>query len=385
MRLFLFGDSDSPFVHDLALWLRRRGDANLTIDGLALRAGPQRYRESVYDTLILPPAHPLVRRLARLPKIGLLVMMAGMRRIAVRQPVYDICHIHYVAPLYGLCLALLGVRYRALVLSFWGSDYYRTSRWGQRLQAALIRRADRITFANEATRDAFRERFGTDPAKLAIARFGLSPLEAIDALPLSQAECKQRLGLSPDAVVVACGYNASPYQQHLPLITVLERCASRLPSGTVFLFFLSYGGPRDYRDAVVARLADSPLTSLCLTEYRDAPAVATLRKATDIMIHLPVSDQFSGSMQEHLYAGSRVITGSWLPYSPWIDRGMIVDTVDTLDAAGDALIAALGDPSDPAPRRRANRTLIADLSSWSRCIDDWKNVYTAALAAKETP
>ena len=42
--------------------------------------------------------------------------------------------------------------------------------------------------------------------------------------------------------------------------------------------------------------------------------VAKLRIETDIAINIQQTDAFSGSLQEHLFAGNILLVGDWLPY-----------------------------------------------------------------------
>lgn len=383
MNLFILGNPDSPFVHYFALWLKKiRGEA-IDIDGVVFDSSPKKYSEEVINTFSPTPQNIWLKLLSRLPKIGLLVQAFTVRQKITEKDPYDICHVQFVMPLYTIILSLLGVRYRILILSFWGSDYYRISGIWRWIQKILVNKADWITFANETTRNDFQNSFNIDPHKLVIARFGLAPLETIDQLTLSASECKKALGIDPNLTIVACGYNASPFQQHELIIETLETRMDQLPSNIIFVFLLSYGGTSSYQQRIIERLNQSGLHSLCLNDYLNNYRVAIFRKATDIMIHIPTSDQFSGSMQEHLYAGSHVIAGSWLPYAPWIEHGLILHQIDTPADLFNALLSALNSTGSLTIQEQ-NRNVIRTLSSWETCIEDWNHLYDQALREKET-
>lgn len=384
MNLFILGNPDSPFVHFFALWLKKIRGKTIHIEGVTFDSSAKKYSEEVIYTFAPTPHAKWVRLLCRIPKVGLLIQAATMHSIFAKKEPYDICHIQFVMPLYTIILSLLGIRYRILILSFWGSDYYRISGIRRWIQKNLVSKADWITFANETTRNDFQKSFNIDPRKLVIARFGLAPLETIDQLTMSVSECKETLGINPAYTVVACGYNASPFQQHELIIDSLEARLDQLPSNIVFVFLLSYGGSVAYRERIRERLNRSPIRSVCLNDYLNNYQVAIFRKATDIMIHIPTSDQFSGSMQEHLYAGSKVITGSWLPYSPWIERGLLLQQIDTPDEIGLALLHILSHKTDEALTQEQNRKVIQTLSSWEACIEDWNHLYDKALKHKDT-
>lgn len=383
MKLFILGNPDSPFVHFFALWLKKIRGETLHIEGVKFDSSEKKYSEEVIRTFTPAPHAKWVRFFCRLPKVGLLIQAATLHSKFAKKEPYDICHIQFVMPLYTIILSLLGIRYRTLILSFWGSDYYRVSGIWRWIQKILVKRADWITFANETTRNDFQNSFSIDPKKLVIARFGLAPLETIDQLSMSVSECKEALGINPAYTVVACGYNASPFQQHERIIDSLETLLDQLPSDIIFVFLLSYGGPVSYRERIGERLKRSPIRSVCLNDYLNNTQVAIFRKATDIMIHIPTTDQFSGSMQEHLYAGSKVITGAWLPYSPWIERGLLLEQIDTPDEIGIALLRVLNHKTDNRLIQEQNRKVIRALSSWETCIEDWSHLYDRALTHKE--
>ena len=50
------------------------------------------------------------------------------------------------------------------------------------------------------------------------------------------------------------------------------------------------------------------------TDYLDNKKMFMLRQATDMYIHMPVSDASSATLQEYLLLGKKVIDASWLYY-----------------------------------------------------------------------
>jgi hypothetical protein len=100
-----------------------------------------------------------------------------------------------------------------------------------------------------------------------------------------------------------------------------------------------------------------------------------LRSVTDVFIQVQRTDQLSASMLEHLYAGSVVITGGWLPYGQLTQRGIRFWTTPSIEQLTSELIACL----DQLPERRAaveaNRDLVRRLASWSVTAPRWSALY----------
>ena len=91
---------------------------------------------------------------------------------------------------------------------------------------------------------------------------------------------------------------------------------------------MTYLKDESHRLAVEKAAAAAGLECRFLTRYLDWQQLAAFRIATDILIHLPVSDALSGTVLEVVYGGNCVITGSWLPYSPFRKARLPLVTVD---------------------------------------------------------
>ena len=132
--------------------------------------------------------------------------------------------------------------------------------------------------------------------------------------------------------------------------------------------------------------------------YLDRQELAAFRIASDILIHLPVSDALSGTVLETVYAGNAVITGSWLPYSPFRKAGLPLVTVENVAALSSCISDTLlrltelkqrsGRRSSADPRTffcaRDCPTLGGNLSSASRAFIRLNLITWALILGKKS-
>ena len=103
--------------------------------------------------------------------------------------------------------------------------------------------------------------------------------------------------------------------------------------------------------------------------------IALIRKATDIMIQVQTTDQFSGSMQEHLYAQNVVITGSWLPYKAMKNEGIYFEEIRNIAEITDLLPEIIRNCSTYESKTHQNTEIISNLSRWENNIQAWSKLY----------
>jgi hypothetical protein len=181
-------------------------------------------------------------------------------------------------------------------------------------------------------------------------------------------------------VTICVGNNASPGNQHLEVIERLCQLPERYRSRVAVLLPLSYRpANRGYRASLSAALERGQLSYRLLDSPQSDQQVAMLRCATDILIHLPVSDAFSAAMLESLYAGGLLITGAWLPYSELRRAQISCETISALDDLPGTVVNVL---DDLAARRRAatdNQRRVRALVHPTNTVRSWISIYDEFL------
>jgi len=387
MKLLLIGDPDSPFIREYVGHVAGRAPF-MAVDLLNPHGTPGAAAARATE----PGARVIEAGAAPRGEAGLGAKVQLARRILrLRRAVrglgqYDVCHVHFAMPIVGFLVGALRRRCGRIVCTVWGSEFYRRAERSllmDAMQRRLYRCARAITFANDRTRDDFLRAYGGRyAAKTSIVRFGLGVLDGLDGIRnQSKAACKQSFGLAPESLVIACGYNASPNQQHLAIIESLARVRDDLPRTAVVVLPLGYSGDAGYKASVAAAMARSGLPHRILDGFLRGEAIARFRKATDILVQVQRTDQLSGSMQEHLYARNVVITGAWLPYEPFYSRGVFMLTVPDVSSVGAAVLRAWREYEELEQRCAGNPGAIREMSSWERNIDSWLALYRGGGAA----
>ena len=294
---------------------------------------------------------------------------------------YDICHIQYLSVNYGFLYKQIRNHCKKLIISIWGSDFYRSKRWEKKIQYRVIKYAHEITFTTKQMSEEFGNYFKkVDKDKLKARSLGLVILGILREIEnISKKDCKESFNISTDNIVVICGNNASQGNEHIKTIKSIEMVKHELPDNILFLFPFTYGLNRKYFLEVKDLLDKSQLNYRILTDYLSDYKVAQLRKSSDIMINLPISDQLSGSMQECLYAGNIVITGDWLPYRILEEQGIFMLRISSVDEVGEKLIYSLNHLKKLKENSKENSQIIWNLSSWDKNIDVWIQVYQKLL------
>src|SRR5690606_2817079 len=68
---------------------------------------------------------------------------------------------------------------------------------------------------------------------------------------------------------------------------------------------------------------------------------AIFRKASDLYIHVPISDALSGTLTEFLYAGTSLIAGAWLPYKILSEHKIAFSSINAFEELPDRLTQML--------------------------------------------
>jgi hypothetical protein len=189
---------------------------------------------------------------------------------------------------------------------------------------------------------------------------------------------KKTIGLPPDSIIIVCGYNAKAHQNHIAVLESVFPLINSLPKKTLFVFPMVYGD-KDYRKKLEVLLMKSGLDYRILDTFMSDIDMARLRYVTDIMVNVQETDQLSGTFQEHIYAGSIAICGSWLPYRILEDRRVYLVKVDSPNETGEKILHVLSRLDEYRKRSENNPAAIGDLGRWDIIMKDWDHAYQDLL------
>lgn len=261
--------------------------------------------------------------------------------------------------------------------AFWGSDFYQRGTFGSTVESVLDR-CDRVVISTKEMARDICNVYNISNFKIRNCIFGLAPLEELYRMRrVGRSEARAALNIRHDALVITCGYNGRPHQQHRQIIEHLATIKDILEEQQVLLLFpMTYAVEATYKESVKSLLNSLGLNYRILENYMSDQEVAYLRIATDVFIQLQVSDAFSGSMREHLFAKNIVITGAWLPYQSLIDEGIYFEVINDIESVSMKVRHVLQNiESYRNVVQLANSHEKFEMSRWPICIAEWHNAF----------
>lgn len=304
--------------------------------------------------------------------------MADLKSILAQLPVYDVMQLQWIEWEWAYYSNIIKAKSKKLNLNIGGSDFYRASDGERNYKYRLIRCADKIVAQTSEIMHNFTAYYGekiTD--RMVVLPYGIEVLNWINLYEnVSKKLLKEKFQIPSERIVVSCGHNAVEAHQHMKMIDALNRLPQNVKEKIICVFPMTY--PREnneYISNVRARLSETNLEYMILTEFMSFRQMAEYALISDIMIHVQTTDQLSSAMLEQMYAGSVVIAGKWLPYESLHDRGIFFEDIDCLD---DIMVAV----SDVAMNIKqykdkciGNRNIIWKNSSWEELVLRWHAIW----------
>ena len=314
----------------------------------------------------------LFRKYKNIPKLSMFFRMLHIKKVIVDNN-FDLVNIHFSRWFYLLILKIL-IKQK-LVITFYGSDFYRTSDFIKNIQKIIYKKADAITFTNPMTKDSFFKYYNDFEEKSFVARFGLKTLDYIDKnRTKDKKEIKQSLGYDTEKIIITCGYNSTKAQQHEKIIENILKLDEKLLNKIQFIFPMTYGD-NVHKENIKSILESTNLDYKVLEEFLYTDNNSYIKLASDIMINVLETDSFSGSMQEFLYADNIVVTGSWLPYELFDIEGINYYKIDNIIELGSMLYKMVVNLDEDKRNLSDNKIIINKLSSWKNNLNNWIEVY----------
>lgn len=370
-KLLIVGNGNHQFIYNYVKWLKEKDDFS-NIDILTDRTIDKK-NEDIYSSIYSINRDSILFKLvSKIKGIRRYYRYYLYRQLVSSLPAYDFIHVHFLS----VDNIFLANQFKGskLILSIWGSDYYRTSHDGKKKLVEVCSKADVVTFTNELTQKDFKDKYNWKDNNLDIYRFGLAPLEHLKNLKESRIESKEILGWDKNKLAVAIGYNMSEGQQHLKILDEINKL-SKYSEQIELIIPITYAGNSIYKAKIISALKSLPFNYHVYDKFLDDLTLSHIRNGSDVMIQLQVTDQFSGSMQEHLFTRNVVITGSWLPYQTMKDYGAYFIEIDMISELSEKLIEVFHNYDQFYSKTEANPLAVLELSSWERNIVEWLKLY----------
>lgn len=373
MRLLFVANADSPLVHNLALELKQLRPS-LTIDVLSDVPPRSTDAERAFDAIIFPAGGGFLRRTRGLKFFWYIWQYA--RSLGRLPGGYDVVHVFYLSAIWGVLANRLKRKGTRMVITLFGSDVYRTYWPLSLLQCRLLDGADRFTSSNTHTLDVARKKFNRQLLPSVEILFGLRSLDVLNAMPEGTRDsARAGFGIGPGAIVIACGYNASRNQNHMAIFEAISRLSAEVRQRLYLLVPLTSGGTATYVEEIRDRLVAMGVAHRVFVARLNDEEVAMVRCSTDILVQVQSTDQLSGSMLEHLFAGSVLLTGAWLPYGQMAEQGLTYWTTASLQTLGADLQTCILELDARRAACVRNRQVVWGMTYWCNTAPQWSALY----------
>lgn len=293
----------------------------------------------------------------------------------IKSGTFDIINMQYVdySDLIDVIILKFVLKAR-LILSYWGSDLFRIE--GRKLKSVgkLSKYADFLTFDNIDLEHKFKKTNKWSkmiPQKTVM--LGLPVLDSIKRISKDKdrEELRKKWGIDEGKIVVAIGYNGIPEQQHKKVLGVLEKLEDDYKKKIVILLQMSYGGNRTYRNSVIIAVKKTGFQYIDIQHFLTDDEVAEIRILTDIYINAQITDAFSGSVCEYLFAGTVLINAKWLHYREFEKYNFSYLEFENFNDINEIVKKVLKGKID----LERNKALIWKLRSWESCSPKWDKIY----------
>lgn len=269
-----------------------------------------------------------------------------------------------------------------LIITLWGSDLYRVA--GVEAYARQFEACDRATVFTMATpemRATFLAKFGHRWAeKTRLLNYGACNLANIDSIRSRSSEILRNLGIPADKKIISVGNSAVEGNQHVAVLEAINRLAPDLLQTITIVIPATYSAETSYMKRLRETAQHLGTTVSILDRYLTDDEVSALRCATDIAIQVPISDQFSAAMCEALYAGSVVVTGTWLPYSILRSHNVVFHEVPDIPSITTKISQILANLDSERLRVSVNAKPIWNLMSWENVTPKWLALYDEVVS-----
>lgn len=290
---------------------------------------------------------------------------------------FDYMHMHAVRQFICPALYLARKNFKKIILTYWGSDLYRSSVKQLAVTLPILHSADSIVLLTDDMRDYFANLPGFISRyvrKVQVFDFGNMFYEIIDKLSDNRKKCLNDLGFDENKLICTIGYIGRPQMQQLRTVKALLPFL-KVKKDLLQIALPAYGISENDLAEITNLLQSNGISYKAFPYFMDSEEVSKLRVVSDIFIHAQTTDALSCAMLEHFYAGSVVINAEWLMYGTLKHNGIFYKTFKSFDELSHVLSMTLDNISEEKVSSRMNREAIAKISSWSNLSQYWKNLY----------
>lgn len=243
---------------------------------------------------------------------------------------FDVVHVHGVDVNRGEIAVRLREMTGKLILTIWGSEFLRANEKEKERYKKFYDKADLITFTSAGVCHRFSDYYGEQyRTRMRVTHVAFGIFDHIDKILMShtRTEIREKWKIGTDgSIIVFVAHNGSPAQQHMEITRELRRLPEDVKERVILLYTMTYAVKSPEYMTELRKTADETgCRYIVLTDYLNEEKMAELRTICDVLIHAQITDAYSGSVMETMYAGGVVLNGRWLRYDdiPECEKRMV--------------------------------------------------------------
>lgn len=287
---------------------------------------------------------------------------------------YDIIDFHYYSSLFFPLIPLVKLLGKKVKITLWGSDMLRATEREKIYQQKGYELADKIQVATPFMFDALRSDFASVEDKTVVLPFGNQSLDTYIKHANDQIDDSFLPHRDKNKMMVVCGYNGAAGQRHIEMVDMLKGLPKEIQNQLYVVFPMTYGADTAYISKVKESLKDQFFLYDVLESRLTEKQIFDLRRLSDIVINIQITDAFSGSLQEHIFCENVLLVGDWLPYSVMRDAGIFYLT-SSLNNLSSSFVNVFNNFEKYKDKCSDNKQLMYGLTSWTGLSDKWRNMY----------
>lgn len=293
---------------------------------------------------------------------------------------FDYLHVHYVSYLLTPGIVFNKRKFGSIILSFWGSDFYRdtNSCFKKTMVSRLVRIAKTISFITEEMFADFKNKYSIRKGTIShIMDFGNLFFDDIaerkKEINQNSIESYSLIGLEPTKPVVTIGYSGRKEMQQYETICAILK--SNLNLDNFQIAIPAYGMSAENRERIIQLLASFNCNYKLYDYFMDISQTSSLRAVTNVFIHTQTTDALSSAMSENFFSGAVVINGGWLNYETLDKAGIFYLKVNSFVDIPTTLKDVLDHLFEYQQQANSNVEIIKVMCSWDYLRSKWLELY----------
>lgn len=378
MKILVVGDSCSIFIKQYIEYVLLDGQNEVVLvqEGGLISDYKEFYKKNGVQV------EPLkIKENELIMKIPIIRSILGVRiwckKIIKKYGAFDLVHVHGLDRSRGNIALGLKKHTKKTAISVWGDEIFRKDPKTLEKYTKYYDIADYITLITNAMKERFlevyKERY---EKKITINKFAIGEFEYIDKAKqlYTREEICREFGIKNSGKrIIFIGHNGREAQRHFELTNALKTLDKKELEQITLLYTMTYGVKNpQYLEDLEKEAKSLGCDYVILKEFLNEEKIAKLRIICDVLLHAQLTDSFSASIQECLYAGSVILNGDWLIYGDLPNaENRLIEYSDFEDMTK-KLRMVLSDYETYKEKFKDNQNVLRSISSIETTTKNWK-------------